>query len=108
MLCNHTIGETPEKGRFHITQTSVFYQSLLVFGLVAVTGCETDLEKIQRLSGEQAVACLNAEIDYRAYKDAKPDNMKPATPRADSLGREWSEWTAKCELLTREYQRVGR
>lgn len=82
----------------------VSYHCLLVFGLVAMTACESDLEKLQRLEDERGIACLSTEIDQRVFMQER----HLGGPVAESLGRMWSASKAECELLTREYQSVGR
>lgn len=87
----------------------------LIIGLLILTACESDLDKLKRLDGERSIACLNAEIDQRVYTEerhpggiSRENSMKPATPVAESLGRIWSTSQAECELLTRKYNAIGR
>lgn len=78
-LAQHTIGEVSNKGRFHITQMSIPYRWLILFGLM---GCESDLTKLQRLDTDRTIQCLNAEADYDALQKARPDPRK-RTPQTD-------------------------
>lgn len=74
---------------------------ILLFGILA---CESDTEKIKRLDGQAAVECLNEEYYGEKYEKARLDS----SPGKDTLLRRWADHRAKCELLTREYQSVGR
>lgn len=79
----------------------------LILGLIFLTACESDLAKIQRVEGDMNTHCLNEQYYYERYREAQTKNPKPTT-ETDTLGRRWSEHRAKCELLTREYNAIGR
>ena len=74
--------------------------------------CESDEKKLQRLQGDQAMYCLNAQADQREYETARypggmtQENIRALPSRAaDSLGKIWYEYKTKCELATRDLNR---
>jgi hypothetical protein len=89
---------------------------IAIAGLILVCACESSVAKLQRLENEKSTECLLEQ----AYRDKAmkarygPGGMTPAnvrspmTPEADSLGRQWMDHRAKCELATREYSRFMR
>lgn len=92
------------KGLFPTTGFSLMRRLLL---FLILTACERDLDKLQRLDTERLIQCLNAEAEYEALQKARPDPRK-RTPATDSLARKWVERQSKCELLTRQYNAIGR
>lgn len=87
--------------------------SLPVF--FVLTACKSDAEKLQQLTTDQASACLQSEIARKVYMDARyPGGMTrenitaPLKSPADSLGREYLERKAECDLATRDLNRFMR
>lgn len=71
----------------------------LVFTL---TACQSDESKMAMLKGDRATACLLAQKYEREYGFV---SNQPYSPKRDSLMREYSDWSTKCELATRELNR---
>lgn len=74
---------------------------------LGVVGCESDATKLARLEQERATECLleQAYHDKAMIARKKSVNM---SPEADSLGRQWLEHRAKCEIANRDYNRLMR
>lgn len=77
-----------------------------------LAACESDEKKLQRLQGDQAMYCLNAQAHYREFEAVRyPGGMTAKNPRgipshkADSLRGIWYEYKTKCELATRDLNR---
>lgn len=77
----------------------------LVFLLSA---CESDVEKLRRLESEKTTQCLNEQYYMEKYTKARPPYPASSTPESDSLGKLVLDYKARCELLTRQYEAVGR
>lgn len=78
----------------------------LLIGLLAVTACESEEAKLQRLQGDRAVACLLAQKYEREVQQSNVN--RPTVTYSDTLGRLWRDWDAKCTLATRELNRFMR
>ena len=76
--------------------------------IVAASACEADLAKLQRLEVEKSIQCLNEQFYTDKYTRARPARLDSTTVESDSLARMVSHYRAKCELLTRQYEAVGR
>lgn len=74
--------------------------------LLSILACQSDESKLSMLRGDRAIACLNAEAAQREYELAKAPKSPPSN--VDSLGREYMDWTTKCELATRDLNRFMR
>ena len=73
--------------------------------LMVSTACESDESKLQRLNGDRAVNCILAEKYRREFEMVA---LQKRSPLQDSLARMSTEYNAKCELSTREYNRFMR
>lgn len=80
-----------------------------------LTGCKSDAEKLQQLTADQAMVCLQSEVARKVYMDARyPGGMTrenvtaPLKSPADSLGREYLDRKTECDLATRDLNRFMR
>lgn len=78
---------------------------------ITLTACESDTDKLQRLSQDRAVECLLVQKyreDYEAAREANKTAKKAWSSEVDTLLSQWSERNTKCELATRELNRFMR
>lgn len=84
-----------------------FHRMGCFISLVMLSACRSDADKLQRLEGDKAIACLSAEKYRREFELAKAPKA-PAFPKADSLLLRYMDFNAKCELAQRDLNRFMR